>query len=125
MKKIIQSIEQVAILKYSLKWSLLVLPVALFAGSVVALFLFLLDLATKFRWQHEWLLYFLPFAGIAIVWAYHSKGKNTSAGNNLIMDEIHKPGEEFRYVWLRLYLLLRLLHLLVGRQVEERYCCSD
>lgn len=92
MKKIIQSIEQVAILKYSLKWSLLVLPVALFAGSVVALFLFLLDLATKFRWQHEWLLYFLPFAGIAIVWAYHSKGKNTSAGNNLIMDEIHKPG---------------------------------
>ena len=85
-------LAQVAVVQYCLKWLLLSLPVALFAGSTVALFLYLLDVATRFRWSHEWLLYLLPLAGVFIVWIYHFKGKNSSAGNNLIMDEIHQPG---------------------------------
>ncbi len=84
--------EQLAILKYSLKWFILVLPVALFVGSMVALFLFLLDMVTDIRWENKWLLYLLPFAGVFIVWLYGFKGKNAGAGNNLIMDEIHQPG---------------------------------
>ena len=88
----INTIEQLSILKYLFKWFVLAIPVAILSGSTIALFLYLLDLATKFRWTHEWLLYLLPIAGIFIVWAYHYKGKNTSAGNNLVMDEIHKPG---------------------------------
>jgi len=86
------SFEQFSILKYSLRWFLLVLPVAFFVGSMVALFLYLLDLATHFRWEHPWLLFLLPLAGVFIVWIYHFKGKNAEAGNNLVMDEIHKPG---------------------------------
>jgi H+/Cl- antiporter ClcA len=35
---------------------------------------------------------FCPLAGVAIVWMYRFKGKNAEAGNNLVMDEIHKPG---------------------------------
>jgi H+/Cl- antiporter ClcA len=85
-------LEQFAILKYSLWWVILVVPVALFVGSMVALFLYLLDTATHLRWEHEWLLYLLPFAGVFIVWLYGFKGKNAGAGNNLIMDEIHQPG---------------------------------
>lgn len=86
------SFEQFAILKYSVKWILLVLPVAFFVGSMVALFLYLLEMATHTRWQNEWLLYLLPFTGVAIMGLYRFKGKNSEAGNNLIMDEIHKPG---------------------------------
>jgi len=92
MKRWMRSFEQVAIMQYALKWFLLVLPVAFSVGSMVALFLYLLDLATKYRWQHAYLLYFLPLAGVGIVWLYKMKGKNAEAGNNLIMDEIHKPG---------------------------------
>ncbi len=92
MKRFIQSIEQIAILRFFLKWFLLVLPVSVFAGFMVALFLYLLEQATLFRWQHNWLLYLLPLAGIAIIGLYRFKGKNSEAGNNLIMDEIHKPG---------------------------------
>jgi hypothetical protein len=51
----------------SIKWFLLVLPVAIFIGYMVALFLYLLDLATHYRWQHPWLLFLLPLAGVAIV----------------------------------------------------------
>lgn len=92
MKRIVNSFEQFEILKYSIKWLLLVIPVAFFVGSMVALFLYLLEMATHTRWQHEWLLYFLPFAGVSIMGLYRFKGKNSEAGNNLIMDEIHKPG---------------------------------
>jgi H+/Cl- antiporter ClcA len=92
MKKKRLVFEQFAVLKYCLKWLILALPVALFVGSMVALFLYLLDRATQMRWQHEWLLYLLPLAGVFIVWLYSFKGKNAGAGNNLIMDEIHQPG---------------------------------
>ncbi len=80
------------ILQYIFKWFFRVIPVAIVAGSMVALFLWLLDQATHIRWQNEWLMYLLPLAGIAIVALYRFKGKNAEAGNNLIMDEIHKPG---------------------------------
>jgi len=92
MKKINIAFEQLAITKHLLKWTLLVLPVSFFAGSVVALFLWLLDKVTLLRWQYNWLLYFLPLAGILIFFLYKKLGKNSEAGNNLIMDEIHEPG---------------------------------
>ena len=92
MKQFVKSFEQLTILRYTIKWFLLVLPVAFFVGSLVALFLYLLELATTTRWQHPWLLFLLPLAGVGIVALYRFKGKNSDAGNNLIMDEIHKPG---------------------------------
>ena len=92
MNKLRQTFDQFDILKYVIKWFVLVLPVAFVAGSLVALFLYLLEQATHLRWQNEWLLYFLPVAGVAIVALYRFKGKNAEAGNNLVMDEIHKPG---------------------------------
>jgi H+/Cl- antiporter ClcA len=86
------SFEHWKILQYLVKWILLAFPVALLAGSLVALFLWLLDEVTKLRWQNEWLLYLLPLAGVAIYFLYKKIGKNSEAGNNLILDEIHQPG---------------------------------
>lgn len=92
MQKIKNSFEQLAIVTHLLKWTLLVLPVSLFAGSIVALFLWLLEKVTFIRFQKGWLFYLLPLAGIVIYFLYKKLGKNTEAGNNLIMDEIHEPG---------------------------------
>ena len=78
--------------KHLFRWTLLVLPVALTTGSLVALFLWLLDRAIRFRFGHAWLLYLLPLAGILIYLLYRFFGKNAEAGNNLIIDEIHEPG---------------------------------
>ncbi|HEY4109570.1 voltage-gated chloride channel family protein [Puia sp.] len=86
------SFEQFSILSYLLRWTALVIPVALTAGSLVALFLWLLDKATLFRFAHSWLLFLLPLAGILIYIIYRYLGKNSEAGNNLIIDEIHQPG---------------------------------
>jgi H+/Cl- antiporter ClcA len=79
-------------LKYTLRWTAWVLPVAALIGSVVAFFLWLLDLATQARFDNPWLLFGLPLAGIAISLAYHHFGGRSGEGTNLVMDEIHEPG---------------------------------
>lgn len=92
IKKWLQTFDQYHIFKYLIKWFFLIIPVSLTVGSIVALFLWLLDFATQLRWEHNWLLFLLPIAGVGIVALYKTKGKNAEAGNNLVMDEIHKPG---------------------------------
>lgn len=92
MNRLKNSFEQFFIASHLLKWTLLVLPVAITAGSLVALFLWLLDEAISLRFAHPWLLYLLPLAGIFIYLLYRYTGKNSEGGNNLIMDEIHQPG---------------------------------
>ncbi|HVX49575.1 MAG TPA: chloride channel protein, partial [Chitinophagaceae bacterium] len=92
MKRIKNSFEHFFIVKHLAKWSVLVFPVAVVTGSLVALFLWLLDESITIRFAHPWLLYLLPAAGILIYALYKFWGKGTEAGNNLIMDEIHNPG---------------------------------
>ena len=92
MYKLQKSFQQFAVTGHLLKWTLLTVPIAFFTGSVVALFLWLLDKVTLLRWQHGWLLYLLPLAGILIYFLYKKLGSSSEAGNNLIMDEIHEPG---------------------------------
>jgi H+/Cl- antiporter ClcA len=84
--------RSLSIFSYLLRWTVFVIPVAFSVGSLVALFLWLLDKAIHFRWDHPWLLFLLPVCGVAIYWLYRLFGKNSEAGNNLIMDEIHEPG---------------------------------
>lgn len=91
MQSIKKSFEQFSIANYLFKWAFLVTPMAIVVGSLVALFLWLLDKVTLIRWQNGWLIYFLPFAGIFIFFLYQQLGKKTEAGNNLIIDEIHEP----------------------------------
>ncbi|HEY1167243.1 MAG TPA: voltage-gated chloride channel family protein [Chitinophaga sp.] len=92
IKKIKSSFEQLSIAYLLIRWTILAIPVSIVTGSLVALFLWLLDKATHTRWQQEWLLYLLPLAGVGIYFLYKQLGKNAEAGNNLIMEEIHQPG---------------------------------
>lgn len=84
--------EHFDILKFAVRWTLLILPVGIAIGSVVALFLWLLGLAIHFRFSHAWLLYLLPVAGLVIHFIYRSFGRSSEKGNNLIMEEIHQRG---------------------------------
>ena len=79
-------------LLHILRWMVLIIPVAVTVGSLNAFFLWILDLATTTRTAQPWLIYLLPVAGVVIVFLYRQLGKNSEAGNNLIMDEIHEPG---------------------------------
>ena len=61
-------------------------------GSAVALFLWALERATETRFDLPWLIWLMPVAGFAMVWAYQRFGGASEGGNNLILDEIHTPG---------------------------------
>jgi H+/Cl- antiporter ClcA len=68
--------------------------IGVLCGSASALFLWLLDLATRTRIAHEWLVFTLPAAGVVIGWLYERYGASVAAGNNLVIDTIHDSGPE-------------------------------
>jgi len=75
MQRILHRFEQLNIAGYLAKWFLLVSPMAAAVGSIVALFLWLLDRVTQWRWENGWLLYLLPLCGILIYFLYAAWGK--------------------------------------------------
>lgn len=74
------------------KWTVILVPMAILVGSLVAAFLWGLDQATRARFEFPWLIYAMPVAGFAMVFAYQKFGTTVEAGNNLIIDQIHQPG---------------------------------
>jgi H+/Cl- antiporter ClcA len=84
--------EQSSIIRFLLKWTIWSIPLSIFIGSAIALFLWLLDLVTNLRFTHHWLLFTLPLTGLVTYLLYKLWGKNAEKGNDLIMDEIHQPG---------------------------------
>lgn len=83
--------KNIKVLLRVVRWTLLVVPLAFIIGSLCALFLWLLEEATTYRFSHPYLLYALPFAGVGVGLLYHWWGGRSGGGNNLILDEIHEP----------------------------------
>ena len=76
MKRLKTSFEHVFIISYLFKWICLVFPAPLIAGSLVALFLGLLEKAINLRFVNLSLLFLLPIAGILIYFLYKFSYKN-------------------------------------------------
>lgn len=83
--------EQVRVGRYLFKWIILGSLVGVLAGSASALFLISLDWATKTRESAPWLVYLLPVGGLLVGLCYQYLGQGVEGGNNLLLDEIHKP----------------------------------
>jgi H+/Cl- antiporter ClcA len=120
MQKPKTSFEHFFIVSYLFKWTVLTLPVSVTVGSLVALFLWLLEKSINLRFANPWLLFLLPLAGVLIYFVYKVSGKNAEAGNNLIMDEIHEPGGGVPFRMAPLVLLTTVItHLFGGSAGRE------
>ena len=75
-----------------IRWAVALGVMAMAVGSAVALFLWSLDAATRLRFDHPWLLFLLPVAGMLVGAMYKHFGKEAEGGNNLLFDQIHEPG---------------------------------
>ncbi len=81
-------------LKKLLRWTCLIIPIAIVIGSVVSFFLWLLNVAIQYHFNHYWLLYFLPIAGLLIHFIYHYIGQPVEKGNSLVLEQIaNKQGK--------------------------------
>ncbi|WP_445749795.1 voltage-gated chloride channel family protein [Polaribacter sp.] len=80
------------------KWTILSIFLGLLIGSASAGFLQSLNWATDFRESHFWIIAFLPICGFGIGLLYHYYGKEVVAGNNLLIDSIHKPEKTIPFI---------------------------
>jgi H+/Cl- antiporter ClcA len=71
------------------QWSGLGALVGVACGAASAAFLIALDLVTRFRGNHEAIVYALPVAGLVVGAIYERWGQSIKGGNNLIIDTIH------------------------------------
>lgn len=84
--------EQARGARYLARWFLVLTPVALAVGSISAAFLWSLGWASETRWEHGWLLFLLPLAGVLTAAVYGRFGRPVEGGNNLVLEAIHDPG---------------------------------
>lgn len=105
---------------YMLKWTLLASLLGILTGSACALFLWLLEHCSRIQAENSWLLWLLPLAGVLIGYVYSTIGKSTEGGNNLILNEIHEPGNGVPLRMAPLVLLSTLVtHLFGGSAGRE------
>lgn len=105
---------------YIVKWLGISLLMGTLIGAASAGFLQSLDWVTHYREQHSGLILFLPLGGLLVGLLYHYLGKDITAGNNLLLDTIRKPG---RIIPLRMapfvYLGTMVTHILGGSAGRE------
>lgn len=75
-----------------LKWLLLSLVTAVVCGGAGCLFHLLIEKATGLREENNFILYFLPLAGILIAALYHLFKLEKIDGTNYVIDSIRKDG---------------------------------
>lgn len=78
-------------LLYCFKWIFLCSVISAIIGSFIALFLWSLELATNYRIANHWIIGLLPIGGFLVGLLYYYFGKGTEGGNNLLIENIHKP----------------------------------
>ncbi|MCF0063389.1 voltage-gated chloride channel family protein [Dyadobacter chenwenxiniae] len=90
-KNFVPLFRRFPIIFYTGKWLVIASLIGVLTGSASALFLVSLDWATNFREAHRWIIALLPVAGFLIGCMYHYGGKDVEAGNNLLLENIHRP----------------------------------
>ncbi|MBL0881922.1 MAG: chloride channel protein [Chitinophagaceae bacterium] len=104
-----------------LKWIVLCVLIGFCSGSAAALFLYTLDLVTEFRENHVWIVAFLPIAGFMVGCCYHRFGKETEAGNKLLLATIQQPTQKI-IPWIMaplIYVGTLITHLFGGSAGRE------
>lgn len=74
-----------------IEWTLIASIVAVCIGFSSAIFLYALHWVTDYREAHYPIIFLLPIAGLIIGYCFYKWGQEIESGNNLIIDNIHKP----------------------------------
>ena len=85
-----------AAVRFDLRWAVLSIVAGLLAGTASAFLIWSLDVATRTREAHVWLIALLPVAGLAVGLIYHYFGRSVERGNNLILEEVHTEAADPR-----------------------------
>lgn len=82
------------LVKQVFKWLILSIIMGIVIGIVVGSFDIILSYANKFRKNNDWLIYFLPIAGIIISYMYVKVKRNAYSGENLLKSEVQSAAKD-------------------------------
>lgn len=114
---ILKKLEHYKILKSFIKWTFYGTIVGVLCGIASAIFLHLLDFVTNYREKNSMIIMFLPLGGVFTTYLYFKFGKNSSRGNNLILEEIQNKKEKIPFRMGILVLISTLISHLFGASV--------
>lgn len=86
--------HEISIIRYLIKWLFICLLIGGLIGTASAGFLISLEWVTNYRESNKWIIALLPVAGLLTGMSYYYFGKEVEAGNNLLIDTIHKPSRK-------------------------------
>ena len=75
------------------KWVILSLIMGIVIGIVVGYFNIILKAANDYRSDHNYLIYFLPIAGVIIAYMYVKTERSAYSGENLLKSEVQKAAK--------------------------------
>jgi len=113
-------VEQYYIFLFLLKWLAFGAVVGSLAGSASAILLMSLQWATEYRESHLWIIALLPLAGLVSGLMYYYWGAVSERGNNLLLEEYHRPEQTIPLRMAPLVLIGTVLtHLFGGSAGRE------
>ncbi len=89
--RLVRALSTAPTIWFGVRWLLLASLVGAMAGTASAGFLVSLEWVTRWREAHPWALALLPVGGLVVGLAYYKLGNRVVKGNNLILDELHRP----------------------------------
>ncbi len=102
-----------------LRWSLVSVITGLTVGGFSTLFAFSMNAVTDFRTKNDYIIFFLPLAGIVTVFLYSIFKYKNDKGTNLVLSTIHAQSEiPFRMAPL-IFVTTILTHLFGGSAGRE------
>jgi len=113
-------VKEYPTIQYIAKWLIICSIIGISVGSASAFFLWSLSWVTDFRESHLWFIALLPIGGLLVGLLYHYYGKSVEGGNNLLIENIHKPQETIPFKMAPMILLGTLVtHLFGGSAGRE------
>ena len=89
--------DYIAIIKKIFKWVILSIIMAIPIGMVVGYYNIILTTANRYRKYHEYLIYFLPIAGVMITFMYLKTERNAYSGENLLKSEVQSAVKDIPF----------------------------
>lgn len=102
------------LIKEILKWVALSILMAVPIGIIVGLYNLILKFANDYRKEHEYLIYFLPIAGLLITFMYLHTKRNAYSGENLLKSEVQSAAKNIPFYMTFVVFLGSLLTTFCG-----------
>lgn len=95
-------------------WVILSIAMAIPIGGVVGLYNIILKAANDYRKAHEYLIYFLPLAGLVITFMYLKAKRNAYSGENLLKSNVQSAAKDIPFYMTFVVFIGSLLTTLFG-----------